>query len=151
MNNKVSIGTTTVAGWGTALAAFITAGITYLTGDHTAQTITALELAGIGVVSGGITQVFRYLQAHKLIPKSESYEHISNEILSKEPSQLISEGKKIIGDVEGVIKDPASVLDIKQDEEIASDIDTLATGTPSDIPDGDNSKVVPVAPTQAPS
>jgi hypothetical protein len=64
---SVPIGPTTVAGWGTAAVAFVLAAIAYLTGGHTAEQTTAVELAGAGVLSGLVTQIGRYLQAHKEI------------------------------------------------------------------------------------
>lgn len=63
MKPEVPIGPTSVAGWGTALSAFIVAGIMYVSGDHTAQSVTSVEIAGAGVLVLGITHVFRYLQA----------------------------------------------------------------------------------------
>ena len=67
MQNNVSVGPTSVAGWGTAVAAFVGAVVTYLTGDHTAQHVTAIETASIGLVTLVITQVFRYLQAQNVL------------------------------------------------------------------------------------
>lgn len=72
MNNNVSIGSTTITGWTTAFTAFVSAGIVYLTGNQAAQEVTALEVAGMGLLTLVITQVFRYLQAHKLIGIEES-------------------------------------------------------------------------------
>lgn len=141
-NNNVSIGSTTLAGWGTALTAFVAAGITYLTGDHSAQSVTAVELAGIGVLTGSITQIARYFQAHKMIPEQKIAETIGNTLSSKTPNVLLSEGKKVVTDIEDVVKDPASLLDVSQDEEIAHDIDSIATGTPAQTPDGNNATVI---------
>lgn len=138
-NNNVSIGSTTLAGWGTALTAFVAAGITYLTGDHSAQSVTAVELAGIGVLSGVITQIARYFQAHKMIPEQKIAESFGKSFNA--PNVLIEKGKNIVSDVEKVVKDPASLLDISQDEEIAHDIDSIATGTPAQTPDGNNAIV----------
>jgi hypothetical protein len=69
MPNNVSIGPTTLAGWGTAGLALIGAIVTYLTGDHTARSVTAVEVAGLGFASFAITQAFRYLQAKKILPE----------------------------------------------------------------------------------
>lgn len=65
--NNVSIGPTTSIGWITAFIAFIGALITYLTGDHTAKSVTAVEAGAAGLVVLLVTQGARYLQAHKLI------------------------------------------------------------------------------------
>ena len=67
MNNNVSVGPATSIGLVTAFTAFIGSLITYLTGDHTAQTVTALETGGAGLVILVVTLAGRYLQAHKLI------------------------------------------------------------------------------------
>lgn len=65
--STVPVGPTTLAGWGSAALAFVLAAITYLTGGHTAEQTTAVELAAAGLLSGLVTQVGRYLQAHKQI------------------------------------------------------------------------------------
>lgn len=140
-NNNVSIGTTTLAGWGTALTAFVAAGITYLTGDHSAQSVTAVELAGVGVLSGVITQIARYFQAHKMIPEQKIAESFGKSFNA--PNVLVEKGKNIVSDVEKIVKDPVSLLDITQDEEIAHDIDSIATGTPAQTPDGNNATIQP--------
>lgn len=86
MQNQVSIGPTTVAGWGTAAIAFIAAIITYLTGDHSARSVTAVEVAGIGLVSFVITQGFRYLQAHKILPSGTALPSTEEELLTSPPN-----------------------------------------------------------------
>lgn len=78
--NSVPIGVTSVAGWTTALAAFAGAVVAYLTGNHSVQTVTAIELAGIGLISGGITQLGRYFQAHKNIVGTNVTEVIHQEL-----------------------------------------------------------------------
>lgn len=79
-NNTVPIGPTSWAGWITAGAAFAGAVVTYLTGAHDAQSVTAMELTGIGLVSGGLTQVGRYFQAHKSIVGNDITEVIHHEL-----------------------------------------------------------------------
>lgn len=141
-NNSVSIGPSTLAGWGTALTAFLGAVIAYLTGSHTAQSVTAVELAGIGALSGGITQLGRYFQAHKYIAGTEIIHHVEDVTDSKSSNTILTEINKISHDIIGIIKDPKSLVeDFHQDEEIAHDIDTLATSAVPTTPDGDNSKV----------
>jgi hypothetical protein len=97
INNNVSIGSTSVAGWTTSFTAFISAGIIYLTGAQTAQEVTAVEVAGMGLLTLVITQVFRYLQAHKLINvnvagAAESFE---NAISLPPESAATPEGPKV--------------------------------------------------------
>lgn len=85
MQNQVSIGPTTVAGWGTTVVTAIGAVITYLTGDHTARSVTAMELAAIGFASFAITQGFRYLQAHKILPDGGALPSTEEELQSPPP------------------------------------------------------------------
>lgn len=60
---NVPVGSTTKVGWGAAAVAFGASVLTYLTGDHTAQETTSVELAGGSLLLLGITHGFRYLQA----------------------------------------------------------------------------------------
>jgi len=80
MNDKVSLGPTTYASWSAAGSAFVGAIIVYLTGDHTAQTLTAVELAGASVLIFAISQLARYLQAHKKIGLASMAEALIPEI-----------------------------------------------------------------------
>lgn len=65
-NTTVPVGPTSIVGWSTALLAFAGALIAYLTGDHTAQSVTAVELAGSGLLSLVVTQAGRYSQVQRL-------------------------------------------------------------------------------------
>jgi hypothetical protein len=64
--STVPVGPTTLVGWGTALTAFAGALIAYLTGDHTAQSVTAVELAAFGLLPLLVTQLGRYAQVKKI-------------------------------------------------------------------------------------
>ena len=86
MKSQVPIGPTTVAGWGAAALAALGAIVTYLTGDHTAQSVTAMEEACIGFASFAITQGFRYLQAHKILPEGSALPSTEEELLSPPPA-----------------------------------------------------------------
>ena len=87
MQSNVPIGPTTVAGWGAALLALVGAIVTYLTGDHTAQSVTAMEEASIGFASFAITQGFRYLQAHKILPEGSALPTTEEELLRPPPPE----------------------------------------------------------------
>lgn len=63
---SVPIGTTSVVGWSASVLAFGTALVAYLTGNHSAQTVTSVEAAGIGLVILGITHIGRYAQVRKI-------------------------------------------------------------------------------------
>lgn len=60
---NVPVGITTKAGWGAALTGFVSALLVYLTGDHTAQSVTAVELAGGALLLLLLTHGLRYAQA----------------------------------------------------------------------------------------
>lgn len=77
MNNKVSIGATTIVGWATALMALLPTVIKAVEEGQVAFNGPEKYLAVFGIASGVITQVARYLQAHKLIGVS-SVENVSN-------------------------------------------------------------------------
>jgi hypothetical protein len=62
----VPVGPTSVVGWSTAALAFVGALVAYFTGDHTAQSVTAVEAAGLGLVTLAITQLGRYSQVKKI-------------------------------------------------------------------------------------
>jgi hypothetical protein len=64
---NVSVGPTTVGGVGLAAVSFASAVVLYLTGDTTAQQVTAIEVAGGGLLSAIVVMGGRYIQAHKKI------------------------------------------------------------------------------------
>lgn len=64
---SVSVGPTTVGGAGLAAVALGGALLMYLTGDHTAQQVTSIEVAAGGLVSALMVLGGRYAQAHKKI------------------------------------------------------------------------------------
>lgn len=66
-DNKVSVGITTVVGWATALLALLPTIISSVESGAVAFNGPEKYLAIFGIASGLITQVARYLQAHKLI------------------------------------------------------------------------------------
>jgi hypothetical protein len=67
MNNKVSIGSTTIVGWSSALLALLPTIIKAVETGSVALAGPEKYLAITGIVVGAITQIGRYLQAHKLI------------------------------------------------------------------------------------
>jgi len=67
MNNKVSVGITSVVGWLTALLALLPTIISSIESGAVAFNGPEKYLAIFGIASGLITNVARYLQAHKLI------------------------------------------------------------------------------------
>jgi hypothetical protein len=67
MNNKVSVGVTSVIGWATAVLALLPTIIKAVEEGQVAFTGPEKYLAIFGIASGLITNVARYLQAHKLI------------------------------------------------------------------------------------
>lgn len=66
-NNKVSIGSTTVIGWTSALLALLPTVIKAVETGTTALAGPEKYLAIGGIAVGLVTQIGRYLQAHKLI------------------------------------------------------------------------------------
>jgi hypothetical protein len=67
MNNKVSIGSTTIVGWLSALLALFPTIIKAVETGSVALAGPEKYLAIGGIIVGAITQIGRYLQAHKLI------------------------------------------------------------------------------------
>lgn len=76
MNNKVSVGITSVVGWLTALLALLPTIISSIESGAVAFNGPEKYLAIFGIASGLVTQVARYLQAHKLIGVGGSIETI---------------------------------------------------------------------------
>jgi hypothetical protein len=66
-NNNVSIGPTTIVGWMTALLALLPAIIKSVEEGQVSFNGPEKYLAILGIASGLITQIGRYLQAHKMI------------------------------------------------------------------------------------
>jgi hypothetical protein len=66
-NNKVSIGSTTIVGWVSAILALVPTIVKAVETGSTALNGPEKYLAVTGIVIGAITQIGRYLQAHKLI------------------------------------------------------------------------------------
>ncbi len=64
--STVPVGPTTVVGWSTAALAFVGALVAYLTGDHSAQSVTAVESAVMGLLVLIVTQLGRYAQVRKV-------------------------------------------------------------------------------------
>jgi hypothetical protein len=121
-NNSVSVGTSTVAGLGTAALAFAGALLAYLTGDHTAQSVTAVELGGIAVLSGGITLLGRFAQAHKKITISHVVENVNKDLT---PSNV----NKSVEFLSQAIKNPSVTLETiaKDAPQIVSDAEEFAS------------------------
>ena len=63
---SVPIGTTSVVGWSASAVAFGTALVAYLTGDHSAQSVTSVQAAGVGLIMLAITHIGRYSQVRKI-------------------------------------------------------------------------------------
>lgn len=132
MKNKVPVGVTSVVGWATAFLALLPTIIKAVEEGKVAFSGPEKYLAIFGIASGLVTNIARYLQAHKLIgmPIAEDIEKINS-----------SDVKKIVDEVVSLVKNPIATLEnVKEDEEIASDIDNIATGNPGPA-DGDNSKL----------
>ena len=123
MNNNVSVGPATSIGLLTACTAFVGSLVTYLTGDHTAQTVTALESGGAGLIILVVTLCGRYLQAHKLISSG-----IANDI-SKTAPDVIDYLEKILNVSGGEEpKTSAAALTVEQSAPvIAGDQSKLAS------------------------
>lgn len=96
MQTEVTIGATSVVGWGTAFSAFVVALITYVSGDHTAQTVTSVEMGGTGLLVLAITQTWRYAQAHKQKGVLSELAKIT-ENLGVEPGEI---GKAVVEAIE---------------------------------------------------
>lgn len=64
---SVPVGPTTVGGVGLAAVSLASAVVLYLTGDTTAQQVTAIEVAAGGLLSAVVVMGGRYIQAHKKI------------------------------------------------------------------------------------
>jgi hypothetical protein len=100
MNNKVSIGPTTIIGWTTAFLALVPTIIRAVEEGKVAFTGPEKYLAIFGIASGLITNVARYLQAHKLIGISTS-EAISEFVPAREdipaPGTSIADASSPIG------------------------------------------------------
>jgi hypothetical protein len=88
MNNKVSVGVTSVIGWLTAFLALLPAIIKAIEGSGAAFTGPGKYLAVFGIASGLVTNVARYLQAHKLLSVApEENDPIGEEtVLPPEPT-----------------------------------------------------------------
>lgn len=96
MKSEVTVGPTTVVGWGTAASAFVLALLAYVTGDHTAQSVTSIEVAGGGLLVLGITQTWRYAQAHRQKGVLGEVEKLT-EKLGLEPGEI---GKAVVEAIE---------------------------------------------------
>lgn len=70
-NNKVSIGSTTIVGWLTAVLALLPTIIKSVEEGQVAFNGPEKYLAILGIAAGLITQVARYFQAHKMIPATK--------------------------------------------------------------------------------
>lgn len=148
MNNKVSVGVTSIVGWATAFLALVPTIISSVESGAVAFNGPEKYLAIFGIASGLITNIARYLQAHKLIGATIDGVNVGNTVNELDSSTV----KNIINGVVSLIEHPVSTLEDKnKDEELASDIDNIATGTPGP-PDADNSKISispPVTPVQS--
>lgn len=151
-SSNVSVGLSTKAGFGTALVAFAGAVIDHFTKGSSA---TAVELAGLGLISGGITQVGRYLQAHGQIKAAAQVEELDRlyanpvgiETIEKDTKKVYDQAKKDvhagIADAEGIIHDSAHEVEKVVEQEIYPDISDLAVApqpAPGVVPP-DNSKL----------
>lgn len=90
MNNKVSIGSTSIVGWSGAVLALLP---TIIKAVETGQTSFAgpeKYLAITGIALGVITQISRYLQAHKLIGQNvaEGFEELSTAIPNSAQAEI---------------------------------------------------------------
>lgn len=88
-NNNVSIGPTTIVGWMTALLALLPAIIKSVEEGQVAFNGPEKYLAILGIASGLITQIGRYLQAHKMIT---AFSHSTYNHLDAPGSALASAG-----------------------------------------------------------
>lgn len=70
VDDKVSWGTTTYLGYGTAATAFVLAVVAFLGGDRDEQTLGVIVSGVIGGLAFGITSLGRYLQANSKIKVS---------------------------------------------------------------------------------
>jgi hypothetical protein len=70
-NNKVSVGITSIIGWVTSLLALLPTIVISLEEGQATLAGPEKYLAIMGIATGLITQVGRYLQAHKLIGSGE--------------------------------------------------------------------------------
>lgn len=91
MNNKVSIGSTTIVGWATALLALLPTIIKSIEEGQVAFNGPEKYLAIFGIASGLLTQVARYLQAHKLITVSNAQPTASENTVTYEAPHVIDE------------------------------------------------------------
>lgn len=131
MNNKVSVGITSIIGWLAALGGLLPTIIKALEEGQVALAGPEKYLAIAGIAFGLLTNTARYFQAHKAIPT----------IIQNTESDL----PLIYSDM---IKKMAKAVNKAQDdenEEIASDIDSVSTQVPSETPDGDNSNISPIS------
>lgn len=67
MNNKVSVGITSIVGWLTAFLALLPTIVKAVEEGRVAFSGPEKYLAIFGIASGLVTNIARYLQAHKLI------------------------------------------------------------------------------------
>lgn len=102
MKTEVPVGVTSVAGWGSAFVAFVAALLAYLTGDHTAQTVTAVEIGGASLVMLGVTNWWRYKQAHKQKETQGAIQKVIEE-LGIEPDELATALVKAIEERGGLL------------------------------------------------
>lgn len=75
-NNNVSIGSTTIVGWLTSFLALLPTIIKSVEEGQVAFNGPEKYLAIFGIAAGLVTQVARYLQAHKLISVSSAAHNI---------------------------------------------------------------------------
>jgi hypothetical protein len=161
-SSNVSVGLSTKAGFGTALVAFAGAIVDHFTSGGSG---TAIELAGLGLISGGITQVGRYLQAHGQIEASSAvtvaseYATITgiNDIkddIKNIVDRAIKDAKgitsEVTSDVEKVVSDPSAIIsDVENAVENYPNVDDLPVApqpAPGVVP-ADNSTLAPANPT----
>lgn len=160
--SAVPVGPTTIAGWGTAVVAFIGAIVAYTTGDHSQAQLGTIAFLSTGLVAGGITQVGRYVQAHAGVKKAAAFiegeakdnpfavKQIEGEV-KKEADNLASDVPGPVGTIlkDIVDKDAPSVL-----QQFAKQLDTTpeedaASGPGEIIPPPFHQPATPAAPPAA--
>lgn len=125
VNNKVSVGITSIIGWLAALGGLLPTIIKALEEGQVALAGPEKYLAIAGISFGLLTNISRYLQANKNIVSTKVIENVENNVVTNHQNT------------------PKEVFNYEPDEEIANDIDSVSTQVPSQTPDGDNSSIEP--------
>lgn len=124
---SVPVGPTTVGGVGLAAVSLASAVVLYLTGDTTAQQVTAIEVAAGGLLSAIVVMGGRYIQAHKKI------------------GTVVAQGEAVLGEVKQYDPGVAAQVEALVKNEIAKIEDKLTNEDPA--PDMSGLEVSSVTPT----